>query len=104
MEPKKYPSWRSMNADTAPWADRLQLEFFRDAPGWRKLEMAAELTQGMLHLAEAGLREQHPDALAEEIRRRLADLVLGPDLALKVYGPLAPVTAKIDHSNDSIMG
>lgn len=35
----------------------------------------------------AGLRDRYPDDPPEKIRRRLADLLLGPELAAKVYGP-----------------
>jgi hypothetical protein len=37
-------------------------------------------------LAMAGLRRRYPNADNEEIRRRLADLLLGEELAHKVYG------------------
>lgn len=39
-------------------------------------------------LALSGLRARHPEATPQELRRRLADLLLGPDLAAQVYGPL----------------
>lgn len=81
------PSWRAMHADTAAWAEDLQLKFFRDAPPWKKLEMAADVTQGMLSLAESGLRGRYAHESQAQIRRRLADLVLGTELALRVYGP-----------------
>jgi hypothetical protein len=40
-------------------------------------------------LAIAGLRQRFPHATPAELRRLLADVVLGPDLAAKAYGPLA---------------
>jgi hypothetical protein len=40
-------------------------------------------------LALAGLRDRHPGASPDELRRRLADVLLGADLAERVYGPLA---------------
>jgi hypothetical protein len=39
-------------------------------------------------LAYQGLRQRHPAASEAELRRRLADLLLGEDLAQQVYGPL----------------
>ncbi len=39
-------------------------------------------------LALAGLRERHPGESESQLRRRLADLWLGPELAKKAYGPL----------------
>lgn len=40
-------------------------------------------------LAMAGLRERHQEDSEARLRRRLADLLLGPELAEKAYGPLA---------------
>jgi len=77
-----------MHADTAEWAERIQLQHFRDAEPSRKLEMAADLTSTVLSLAETGLRNRHPQSSPAEIRRRLADMLLGPELAVRVYGPL----------------
>jgi hypothetical protein len=37
-------------------------------------------------LAVAGLRERFPGASPEELHRRLAFLLLGPELASKIYG------------------
>ena len=37
-------------------------------------------------LALTGLRERYPGESPERLRRRLADLWLGPDLAAKAYG------------------
>jgi len=60
----------------------------RQAPPWRKLHMVAQLNQTVRTLALSGLRQRHPEATPQELRRRLADLLLGPDLAAQVYGPL----------------
>ena len=40
-------------------------------------------------LALNGLHQRHPHASPEELRRRLADIRLGPELAARVYGPLS---------------
>jgi hypothetical protein len=74
--------------DTDPDAHRVHIELMRRAPGWRKLELAGQLGETLKTLALAGLRERHPDATDEEIRRRLADILLGSELATTVYGPL----------------
>lgn len=39
-------------------------------------------------LALAGLRAQYPQATEAELRRRLASLLLGEELARRVYGDL----------------
>jgi len=78
----------SLSRDTSPKAQRVQIELLRQAPPWRKLHMVAQMNQTLRDLALSGLRQRHPHASAEELRRRLADLLLGPELAMKVYGSL----------------
>jgi hypothetical protein len=73
--------------DTRPEAERVQIELLRQAPAWRKLEMVGQLNQTVRTLALSGLRQRHPEATPQELRRRLADLLLGPNLAAQVYGP-----------------
>ena len=41
----------------------------------------------MQTLALAGLRQRYPDDTPDQRRRRMADLLLGPELAARVYGP-----------------
>ena len=64
------------------------INLLRQAPPWRKLHMVGQLNQTVRTLALSGLRQRHPQAAPQELRRRLADLLLGPDLAVRVYGPL----------------
>jgi len=78
----------TLSPDTRPKAERVQIELLRQAPAWRKLELVGQMNLTLRTLALAGLRQRHPDATPEELRRRLADLLLGPDLAAQVYGPL----------------
>jgi hypothetical protein len=85
---RRPPTWRELQADTAPWAEQLQFKFFREAPAWRKLEIAGDLTRGAILLTVAELERRFPQASPAEIRRRLADKLLGPELAARVYGPL----------------
>ncbi len=75
--------------DTAPEAHRVQIDLMRRAEGWRKLQLADQLHQSLRTLALAGLRARHPGASPEELRRRLADVLLGAELAEEVYGPVA---------------
>jgi hypothetical protein len=46
------------------------------------------LNQSARALALCGLRRRYPHATPVELRRHLADLVLGAELAARVYGPL----------------
>ena len=59
----------------------------RRMPTWRKLHLAAELYQAQRQLALDGLRARYPGATEPALRRRLADLMLGPELARLAYGP-----------------
>lgn len=76
--------------DTPPDVDRIQIERLRQMPPWRKLELMAQMSQTVTALALAGLRQRHPDDSPARRRRRLADLMLGEELAASVYGPLPP--------------
>jgi len=73
-------------SDTHPKMDALRTELLRTASPARKLEMLADLNAAARDLAMTGLRLRHPHASEAELRRRLADLVLGEGLARKVYG------------------
>ena len=75
--------------DTSPETERVLFALLREMPPWRKLEMVAQLNQTVRELALVGLRERYPHASPEELWRRLADSVLGPELAAKAYGPLS---------------
>jgi hypothetical protein len=50
--------------------------------------MLVQLNQAAYTLALSGLQQRYPQASPVELRRRLADLLLGPELAARVYGPL----------------
>jgi len=75
-------------SDTSSEAERVWIALMRQASPEKKLYMVGQLNEAIRTLALEGLRTRHPDATPEELRRRLADLVLGPELAAKVYGPM----------------
>ena len=75
-------------SDTAPAAEAVQIELMRRAPAWRKLQIMDQLNQSLHLWALSGLRQRYPAASEAELRRRLADLVLGPELAARAYGPV----------------
>ncbi len=75
-------------ADTSPEVQRLLVDRLRLLADWRKLKMVADLNATVRELLLSGLRERYPNAGPEELRRRLADLILGADLAARAYGPL----------------
>lgn len=76
--------------DTSAAAQRVLIDLLRPLPAWRKLRMVADMNATVRVLALVGLRERYPEAGPEELHRRLADLLLGEELAAKAYGPLDP--------------
>lgn len=80
---------RTLAQDTQPEAERVLIELLRAASPQRKLAMLLSANRTARLLALTGLRERHPNESAARLRRRLADLWLGAELADKAYGPLA---------------
>ena len=78
-------------SDTHPKMEALQIQLLRQASPARKMEMLAQLNAAAHRLALSGLRSRYPQASKVELNRRLADLLLGQELARKVYG-------EIDHA------
>jgi hypothetical protein len=74
--------------DTHPRIEALQIELLRNAPAWRKLEMVGQMNATVRLLAISGLRSRYPNDSQAKLRRRLADLLLGQEIAEKVYGSL----------------
>jgi hypothetical protein len=85
-----------MLTDTHPKMERLRIELLRQIPSWRKVHMLGQMYQTMKQLALSGLRQRHPAASEDELRRRLADILLGPDLAANVYGPFTMESTDAD--------
>lgn len=73
--------------DTSPEVEALLIARLRQMPGWQKLAMVEELNQTVRLLVLGGLRQRHPQATPAQLQRLLADALLGPELAQKVYGP-----------------
>lgn len=86
---RRLPTWREMNWDTTTEADAVLFELWRETPAWRKLEMMEGLNQAARRMALIGLRQRFPDATPEELKRRLAVIILGEALATRAYGPIS---------------
>jgi hypothetical protein len=81
----------SMNrklSDTQPEAERVLIDLLRQTPIPRKLAMMEDLNQMGRSLILTDLRQRYPNASEAELRRLLADRLLGAELAEEVYGPL----------------
>lgn len=76
----------ALYSDTHPKMEALQIQLWRQASPTRKMHMLAQLNASVRVVALAGLRSRYPQASESELHRRLADLLLGEELARKVYG------------------
>ena len=72
--------------DTDPKMEALQIRLWREASPTRKMQMLTQLNEAARLLALAGLRSRYPQADENELRYRLAVLLLGEELARKVFG------------------
>ncbi len=79
---------RPLARDTHPEIEKIQLDFYRGLPAWKKLERVEDGNRTTRLFALAGLRARHPEASDAEIQRRLMDLLLGPETARRAFGPL----------------
>jgi hypothetical protein len=75
-----------LSSDTHPKAEQIQLEIIRRMPSWEKFAMVDDLNETVKVLAISGIKQRHPNATLEQIQRMLAERMLGPELAQKVYG------------------
>jgi predicted component of type VI protein secretion system len=77
-----------LSSDTHPKMEALQIRLWRQASPARKMHMLAQLNASVRMIALAGLRARYPQANEAELHRRLAGLLLGDELAQKVYGDI----------------
>jgi hypothetical protein len=77
-------------SDTHPEAERVQIEGLRTMSPGQRIALLIRVIETERTQAMAGLRIRYPQATPQELRRRFAALVLGEELAEKVYGPLPP--------------
>ncbi len=78
-----------LSSDTHPKMEALQIQLWRQASPTQKMHMLAQLNASARTLALMGLRSRYPQATEAELHRRLADYLLGEELARKVYGELS---------------
>jgi hypothetical protein len=73
-------------SDTPAEVEDILFTLLRQAPAWRKFKMVGDLNATVKQFALDGIRQRHPNATEQELNRRLADLLLGEELAAKAYG------------------
>jgi hypothetical protein len=74
-----------LSSDTHPKMEQMQIEVIRRMPSWKKIAVMEALNETVRALAMTGIKQRHPNATPAQVRRMLADLILGVDLARKVY-------------------
>jgi hypothetical protein len=79
------PNMTTLYSDTHPKMEALQIQFIRRLPAWKKISIGSDLNETDKTLAISGIKQRHPHATPEQVRRMLADLILGAELARKVY-------------------
>ena len=72
-------------SDSHPKMEQMQIEFIRRMPAWKKFAVVDDLNETVKMLAAGGIKQRHPDATPQQVRRMLAELMLGAELARRVY-------------------
>ena len=71
--------------DTDPKMEAIQIQLIRRMPSWKKISILEGLNETVKTLAVSGIKERYPHATPQQVHRMLAELMLGADLARKVY-------------------
>jgi len=74
-----------LSSDTHPKMEALQIEFIRRMTTWKKFAIVDGLNETVKTLAMSGIKQRHPAATPQQVQRMLAELMLGAELAHKVY-------------------
>jgi hypothetical protein len=72
-------------SDTHPRAEKIQIELIRHMPAWKKFAIVDGLNETVRNLALSGIQQRNPNATPQQVHRMLAELMLGKDMAQRVY-------------------
>lgn len=75
----------ALYSDTHPKMEALHIQIIRRMPAWKKFSIVDDLNETVKTVAISGIKQRHPAATPEQIHRMLAELLLGAELARKVY-------------------
>lgn len=78
----------ALYTDTHPKMEAIQIQLWRQASPTRKMHILAQLNASARIMALSGLRSRFPNASEAELRFKLAVLLIGDELAHKVYGEI----------------
>jgi len=76
---------KTLSPDTHPAAEKVLIDLLRKAPPWQKLEMVGQINTTCRNLALIGLRRRYSTASDDELKKRLAALVLPRELVIRAY-------------------
>ena len=74
-----------LSSDTNPKIEALQIQFIQRMSASKKMGIINGLNETVKTLALSGIKQRHPSATPTQIQRMLAELMLGEELARKVY-------------------
>jgi len=74
--------------DTSPEIEQMQIEAWRRMTPQQKADIVTDLTRTALTLTKSGIRDRFPNASPHEQRLRLALILLGRELAGKIFPDL----------------
>lgn len=72
--------------DTSPEIDSVLIELRRQMPLWRRAHQLSQLILAHRALILADLRQRHPHADAEELRKRMAARILPREMVISIFG------------------
>lgn len=75
-------------ADINPQAEKAYIAILGRLSPWEKANLIADMAESGRELVLLSLRKHYPEASEGQILRYLAERMLGPELAERVYGPL----------------
>ncbi|MCG2783988.1 MAG: hypothetical protein L6461_02670 [Anaerolineae bacterium] len=71
--------------DTHPKMEALQIQVIQRMSASKKMGILNGLNETVRTLALSGIKQRHPNATPAQTHRMLAELMLGEELARKVY-------------------
>ena len=74
----------TLSADTDPRIEKIQIELLRQVPPERKFQMVSQMNHTVRVFMIAGLKQRNPTASPEVLKKLLANLLFGEELARKV--------------------
>ena len=75
----------NLYSDTNLKIEKIQIEIIRSMPAWKKISIVDSLNETIKTLMLNGIKDRNPSISPQQAHRALAELLLGKELARKVY-------------------